>query len=203
VTDEHRQQPQHDPAGAPPAGRPPAGETPAGPAGDPVAGNGAEVPQAEVPEGTPDDVARLERERDEYLDALQRLKAEFENFRRRTAREREGIALGATRDVVRDLLPVMDNLERAVAALGDQGEGIVAGLEMVRGQLAALLQGHGVEEIPAHGEAFDPAVHEAVASVPSADHDDGAVIEVVEKGYRHVEHVLRPTRVVVASRPQQ
>lgn len=179
-------------------------EDPAHAAGsrDPHAGNGAEGPAAGVPdEGTPDDAARLERERDEYLDALQRLKAEFDNFRKRTARDREAIALGATRDVVRDLLPVMDNLERAVAALGDQGEGIVAGLEMVRGQLAALLQGHGVEEIPAHGEAFDPTVHEAIASVPSADHDDGAVIEVVEKGYRHAEHVLRPTRVVIAARP--
>ena len=181
-------------------------EDPARAAGspEPHAGNGAEGPAPDVPEeGAPDDVARLERERDEYLEALQRLKAEFDNFRKRTAREREAIALGATRDVVRGLLPVMDNLERAVAALGDQGEGIVAGLEMVRGQLAALLEGHGVEEIPAHGEAFDPTVHEAIASVPSADHDDGAVIEVVEKGYRHAEHVLRPTRVVIASRPQQ
>jgi molecular chaperone GrpE len=191
VTNEPRQ-PQQDPAG----------EFPAGSAA-PAAGNGAEGPEPEAPEDAPDGVARLEQERDDYLDALQRLKAEFENFRKRTARDREAIALGATRDVVRDLLPVMDNLERAVAALGDQGAGIVAGLEMVRGQLAALLQGHGVEEIPAHGEAFDPTVHEAIASVPSPDHDDGAVIEVVEKGYRHAEHVLRPTRVVIASRPQQ
>ena len=192
MTDEPRH-PQRDPAE----------EFPAGSAAPPAAGNGAEGPEPEAPEAPGDDVARLERERDEYLDGLQRVKAEFDNFRKRTARDREGIALGATRDVVRDLLPVMDNLERAVAALGDQGEGIVAGLEMVRGQLAALLQGHGVEEIPAHGEAFDPTVHEAIASVPSADHDDGAVIEVVEKGYRHAEHVLRPTRVVIATRPQQ
>jgi molecular chaperone GrpE len=182
-------------------------EDPAATAGsaDPVAGDGVEDATADVPEeGAADDaVARLEKERDDYLDALQRLKAEFDNFRKRTARDREGIALGATRDVVRDLLPVMDNLERAVAALGDQGEGIVAGLEMVRGQLAGLLQGHGVEEIPAHGEAFDPTVHEAIASVPAADHADGAVIEVVEKGYRHADHVLRPTRVVIAARPPQ
>jgi molecular chaperone GrpE len=192
VTNEPRH-PQQDPVE----------ETPAGSGAPPAAGNGAEGREPEAVEAAEDDVARLERERDEYLDALQRLKAEFENYRKRTARDREAIALGATRDVIRDLLPVMDNLERAVAALGDQGEGIVAGLEMVRGQLAALLQGHGVEEIPAHGEAFDPTVHEAIASVPSADHDDGSVIEVVEKGYRHAEHVLRPTRVVIATRPQQ
>lgn len=145
------------------------------------------------------EIERVTTERDEYLDALQRLKAEFDNFRKRNDRDRQMISVGATREVVRDLLPVMDNLERAVAALGDQGEGIVAGLEMVRGQLAALLTGHGVEEIPASGEAFDPTVHEAIASVPSPHHDEGAIIEVVEKGYRHSEHVLRPTRVVIAA----
>lgn len=159
------------------------------------AADGAATPDAELD--------RVSAERDEYLDALQRLKAEFDNFRKRNDRERQTIALGATREVVRDLLPVMDNLERAVAALGDQGEGIVAGLEMVRGQLSGLLTGHGVEEIPARGEPFDPTVHEAIAQVPSADHAEGTVVEVVEKGYRHSEHVLRPTRVVIAARPSE
>ena len=129
----------------------------------------------EAPDGPAAEIERLTAERDQYLDALQRLKAEFDNFRKRNDRDRQTIALGATREVVRDLLPVMDNLERAVQVLVDQGEpaapggaGIVAGLEMVRGQLAGLLTGHGVEEIPAHGEAFDPTVHEAIASVPVA-----------------------------------
>jgi molecular chaperone GrpE len=72
---------------------------------------------------------------------------------------------------------------------------------MVRGQLAGLLAGHGVEEIEAAGRQFDPNVHEAVAQIPSADHPDGAVVEVVEKGYRISEHVLRPSRVVVATSP--
>ena len=151
----------------------------------------------------PSELDRVSEERDQYLDALQRLKAEFDNYRKRTERDRGAVALGATRDVVRGLLPVMDNLERAVAALGDQGEGIVAGLEMVRGQLAGLLTGHGVEEIPAHGQAFDPTVHEAIASIPSPAHPEGTIVEVVEKGYRHSEHVLRPTRVVIAARPQE
>jgi molecular chaperone GrpE len=174
----------------------------AGSAADAPFPNGAAGDEP-VPDDAASEVERLTAERDEYLDALQRLKAEFDNFRKRTARDRESVAAAATRDVVRGLLPVMDNLERAVAALGDQGEQIVAGLEMVRGQLAALLVGHGVEEIPAHGEAFDPTVHEAIASVPSDDHAEGAVIEVVEKGYRHSEQVLRPTRVVIATpRPQ-
>ena len=146
-----------------------------------------------------EELARAEAERDQYLDALQRLKAEFDNYRRRTERDRQAVVVAAQREVVRGLLPVMDNLERAVAALGDSGEEIVAGLEMVRGQLAGLLAGHGVEEIEAVGRAFDPNVHEAVAQVPSAEHPDGAVVEVVEKGYRISEHVLRPSRVVVAA----
>jgi molecular chaperone GrpE len=165
----------------------------------------ADAEQAPAPaeQNGSEELARAEAERDEYLDALQRLKAEFENYRRRTERDRLAVVEAAQREVVRGLLPVMDNLERAVAALGDQGAEIVAGLEMVRGQLAALLTGHGVEEIAAHGEAFDPNVHEAVAQVPSAEHPDGAVVEVIEKGYRVSDHVLRPSRVVVASVPPQ
>ena len=169
----------------------------------------AEDAVGETPDGAADDVEKLAAERDQYLEALQRLKAEFDNFRKRNDRDRQMIAAGATRDVVRGLLPVLDNLERAVQALVDQveptapgGAGIVAGLEMVRGQLAGLLVGHGVEEIPAAGEAFDPTVHEAIAAIPSPDHSEGTVIEVVEKGYRHSEHVLRPSRVVIAAGEQ-
>lgn len=169
----------------------------------------AEDAVGETPDGAADDVEKLAAERDQYLEALQRLKAEFDNFRKRNDRDRQMIAAGATRDVVRGLLPVLDNLERAVQALVHQveptapgGAGIVAGLEMVRGQLAGLLVGHGVEEIPAAGEAFDPTVHEAIAAIPSPDHSEGTVIEVVEKGYRHSEHVLRPSRVVIAAGEQ-
>jgi molecular chaperone GrpE len=154
-----------------------------------------------------DALDRLTAERDEYLDALQRLKAEFDNYRKRNERERQAVALAGVREVVRDLLPVVDNLERAVAALGDRtapgggGSGqVVAGLEMVRGQLAGLLAGHGVEEIDAQGQPFDPTVHEAIAQVPS-EHPGGTIVEVVEKGYRHADQVLRPTRVVVAAEP--
>ena len=147
-----------------------------------------------------DTLDRLTAERDEYLDALQRLKAEFDNYRKRNERERQAVALAGVREVVRDLLPVVDNLERAVAALGDHGGQVVAGLEMVRGQLAGLLAGHGVEEIDAQGQPFDPTVHEAIAQIPS-DHPGGTIVEVVEKGYRHADHVLRPTRVVVAAEP--
>jgi molecular chaperone GrpE len=180
-----------DPYRAP---EPRAPEPPAGPAD-------AEEPPAPAERNGSEDLARAEAERDQYLDALQRLKAEFDNYRKRTERDRQAVVEGAQRELVRGLLPVMDNLERAVAALGDQGGEIAAGLEMVHGQLAGLLAGHGVEEIEAVGSAFDPNVHEAVAQVPSAEHPDGAVVEVIEKGYRISEHVLRPSRVVVAAMP--
>ena len=165
----------------------------------PEAPAAAEAPPAE--QNGSEELARVAAERDEYLDALQRLKAEFENYRRRTERDRQAVVVGAQREFVRGLLPVMDNLERAVAALGDRGGEIVAGLEMVRGQLASLLAGHGVEEIAAGGEAFDPNVHEAVAQIPAPEHPEGAVVEVIEKGYRISDHVLRPSRVVVAAAP--
>jgi molecular chaperone GrpE len=183
-----------------------------GPRTDPAAEAGSVVDGAieddtaldgPVEDGPAQEIERLSAERDQYLDALQRLKAEFDNFRKRNDRERQTIATGATREVVRGLLPVMDNLERAVAALGDQGDQIVAGLEMVRGQLAAVLVGHGVEEIPSAGEAFDPTLHEAIATVPAPGHAEGTIIEVIEKGYRQSDHVLRPTRVVIATAPPQ
>lgn len=167
------------------------------------------------PAGTPDDAgaegpadagaSELEAvtaQRDEYLDALQRLKAEFDNYRRRAERERQALALSGARELARGLLPVLDNLERAIAAIGDQDEAIVAGVEMVRGQLAGVLASNGVEEIPAQ-EEFDPAVHEAVAQIPVPGQPAGRIVEVVEKGYTHGEIVLRPTKVVVASEPPQ
>lgn len=171
------------------------------PAPEPEVEAADEAPEPAAEQNGSEEVARLAAERDEYLDALKRLKAEFDNYRKRAERERQAITVGATREVVRGLLPVMDNLERAVAALGGGGQEIVAGLEMVRGQLAGLLAGHGVEEIDADGRDFDPNVHEAVAQIPSPQHAAGAVVEVIEKGYRISDHVLRPSRVVVAAPP--
>jgi molecular chaperone GrpE len=148
----------------------------------------------------PADADTAAAQRDEYLDALQRLKAEFDNYRKRSERDRQAAATTAAREVVRGLLPVMDNLERAVAALGDQGEAIVAGVEMVRGQLAAVLAGHGVAEIPATTDgAFDPNFHEAIAQIPVPGRAAGSIVEVVEKGYTHADIVLRPSKVVVAA----
>jgi molecular chaperone GrpE len=177
--------------------------SPAGPAGagaPPEAEPAAGALPATDPE---EELHRVSAERDEYLEALRRMKAEFDNYRRRVERERVVVAQAGVREVVADLLPVMDNLERAVEAIaahqgGPEAQGIVAGVEMVRQQLAGLLTGRGVEEIAAHEEAFDPQVHEAVYRTPSADHPEGTVVAVVERGYRLNESVLRPAKVVVS-----
>lgn len=147
-----------------------------------------------------EELVRVAKERDEYLDALQRLKAEFDNYRRRTERERVASAASAGRDVLKDLLPVLDNLERAVQALAGQDDAVVAGVDIVRGQLANLLAGRGLTEIEAHERLpFDPTVHEAVVSSHSADIEEGAVVAVIEKGYRLNDQVLRPAKVVVSA----
>lgn len=160
-----------------------------------------------APQATGDELARVTEERDDYLDSLQRLKADFDNYRKRTERERPLLAEAGVRDLVADLLPVLDNLERALDALVAAGDaattGIVAGVDMVRSHLAALLSGRGVQEIPAHGEVFDPNVHEAVQRMASPEHPEGVVMAVVERGYRMSDVVIRPAKVVVSGGPGQ
>jgi molecular chaperone GrpE len=174
-----------------------------GPAAAPeLDGAGPEAEEAGAAEAE-DELARLASERDDYMEALKRLKAEFENFRKRTDRERRAESRRAAGELLRDLLPVLDNLERAVDAAEDADPSVTVGFEMVRAQLEGLLQVHGVTEVPASaGERFDPEVHEAVQTVPTGDHDAGAVISVLERGYRFEDGaLLRAARVVVASPP--
>ena len=181
--------------------------TPVGAPRDPVGADGpgdaAELdgPDTASTEHADDVVDRVVAERDEYLDALQRLKAEFDNYRKRVDRDREAQQAAGVREFVAELLPVIDNLERAVEALGGAGTPIVAGVDMVRGQLTGLLAGRGVQEIAAHAAAFDPEVHEAVAQHPTVEHAEGTVVHVAEKGYRIGDTVIRPAKVVVAAPP--
>ena len=158
----------------------------------------AEHAEAEAP--APDDPGQLEavtRERDEYLDALQRLKAEFDNYRKRVARDQELLVARAHERLVKELLPVLDNLERALEAAAQHEEAkLEEGVSLVHRELRDALTREGLEEIETDG-AFDPHVHEALLSQPSQA-DEGAVIEVVQKGYRLGDRVLRPARVVIA-----
>jgi molecular chaperone GrpE len=138
----------------------------------------------------------------EYLDDLRRLAADFDNYRKRVARESEMQASRATESLVGELLPVLDNLERALDASEHHEEAKVAeGVQHVKQQLAGLLARRGLEEIPcAPGDAFDPHVHEALSHQPS-DQPEGAVAAIWQRGYRLGDRVVRAVRVVVSSGP--
>jgi molecular chaperone GrpE len=131
---------------------------------------------------------------------LLRLAADFENYKKRAAREREEYVAHANERLVKDLLPILDDLERALAAAEQHEEAqLEEGVRLVHRSLAQLLQRNGVREIAAEGK-FDPHVHEALLSQPS-DAEEGSVIDVVQKGYTLADRVVRPARVVIAAAP--
>jgi molecular chaperone GrpE len=139
----------------------------------------------------------LEAERDEYLADLQRVAAEFENYRKRVARDQESLAARAHERLVKELLPVLDDLERALEAAEEHEEAkLEQGVRLVQRELREALAKEGLVEIETNGR-FDPHVHEALLSQPS-DKDDDSILEVLQKGYRLGDRVLRPARVVVS-----
>ena len=143
-------------------------------------------------------LAEAEAKAEEHLDQLKRLAAEFDNYRKRTARDQESLVARAAERLVKELLPVLDDLERALEAAEAHEEAkLEDGVRLVHRSLAAALSKEGLEAIPTDG-AFDPHVHEALLSQPS-DAEEGTVIEVLQKGYRLGDRVLRPARVVVAA----
>jgi molecular chaperone GrpE len=156
--------------------------------------------EALVAEACIAELAKAETERDLYLDQLQRLKAEFDNYRKRLQREGEALRLRAAEGLVESLLPVVDNMERALEAAGKHEESrLVEGVELVSGQLRSVLASQGLEEVPAApGVPFDPTVHEAVLAQESDDHPEGTIVAVLEKGYLLHGRLLRPVKVIVA-----
>ncbi len=144
-------------------------------------------------------LAEAEAKRDEYLGDLQRLAADFDNYRKRVARDQAQLVARAHEGLVKELLPVLDDLERALGAAEVHDEAtVVEGVRLVQRALADLLAREGLEEIAAEG-TFDPHVHEALLSQPAADGvEPGTVLQVVQKGYRLGDRVLRPARVVIA-----
>jgi molecular chaperone GrpE len=134
------------------------------------------------------------RERDQYLDALQRLKAEFENSRKRQERERVRVLSMASERLVQELLPVLDNLDRALEAGGDIREGVQA----TRDQLAEVLGDEGLLPVASDGQLFDPNVHEAVMGQVSDEHEEGTIIQTFQRGYLLNGKPIRTAKVVVA-----
>jgi len=139
----------------------------------------------------------LAAERDELVDRLQRLQAEFENYRKRAARDQHALVARAHERLVKELLPVLDDLGRALEAAEQHEEAALEdGVRLVHKQLVDVLAKEGLTEIETNG-AFDPHVHEALLAQPS-DAETGTVLEVLQKGYRLGDHVLRPARVTIA-----
>ncbi len=136
----------------------------------------------------------LRKERDELVTRMKYLQADFENYRKRIAREAEAFAKFAHEDLLAHLLPVLDEFDAALAQLdGTAREGVT----MVRDNLIKALRDVGLEEIPAQGQAFDPYLHDCVEQVHDPRAKDGHVKEVVRKGYRLRDRILRPAQVVV------
>ncbi len=139
-----------------------------------------------------------EAKRDEYLTDLQRVAADFDNYRKRVLREQSNLRAMAVADLVARLLPVVDDLERALEAAEHHDEAkVVEGVRLTRDTLLATLRAEGLEEIPAEG-AFDPHVHEALLSQPGDGVEQGSILQVVQRGYRLGDTVVRPARVIVA-----
>ena len=131
-------------------------------------------------------------------DAYLRLAADFDNYRKRVAREHAELTTRANERLVNELLPVLDDLERALEAAAEHEEAkLEEGVKLVHRSLAALLERHGLTEIDTEG-AFDPHVHEALLAQPAEDAEEGSVLQVLQKGYRLGDKVLRPARVIVA-----
>src|SRR5215210_4574792 len=154
--------------------------------------SGEDVPEPE----SEDPLASAERQRDEYLDLAQRTQADFENYRKRAAREAAAAGERAKSGLVRELLPIVDNLERALASAEEGEQHLAEGVRLVHSELIAVLERNGIEQFDPAGEKFDPAEHEALSV--REDGDAGIVLDVVEKGYRSNGTILRPARVVVS-----
>ncbi len=142
-------------------------------------------------------------ERDDNLGKWQRSLADLENYRRRVQREMDESRTYQALPLARDLLPGLDNLQRAILAAesNEAAADLVAGVKMVVEQVIGVLARYGVEPIPAIGEAFDPEVHEAIQQLPSDEHEPMTVLQEVEQGFRLGDRVVRPAKVIVSMAP--
>jgi molecular chaperone GrpE len=197
---------EHRPAGPVGAGDPPPppvakASSEAGPPTPPPAGDADQANDVETDLDAL--LADTQRERDEYLDLAKRTKADFENYRKRMASEVQAASARGKADVIREVVPVLDDLERAIQAAGldpegDSEDGLSHGVLLVFRSLRDSLSRNGVEAVDPKGERFDPMQHEALSTVQAEGVEPGNVVEVMQKGYRLGEQLIRPARVVVS-----
>jgi molecular chaperone GrpE len=149
-------------------------------------------------------LADAEAKKDEYLEIAKRAQADFENFRKRVTADVQAAALRGRAEIARDVVPVLDDLERALQAAGldpegDSEDGLAHGVILVFRGLRENLKRHGIEAVDPTGERFDPNLHEALSTQPVEGAEAGVVVEVMQKGYRMGEQLIRPARVVVSA----
>ena len=161
---------------------------------NPQPDGGASAPDHSAPFVDPD---QLRAERDKFLDLAKRTQADFENYQKRNARDREEERRYALTPLARDLLPALDNLDRALGAIKDESA-LSKGVRIVRQQLLDTLRRHCITLIEAEGKSFDPNLHEAVMQQPDASKPSNIVLQVLENGYRYHDRVLRPSKVIVS-----
>jgi len=149
-------------------------------------------------EATTSEMDKLRTERDALLDRLARLQAEFDNARKRAAREQQEFREFAAADAIKAILPALDSFERALKAPAGEGNDLRSGLELIYRQFQDALQKLGVQPIPAVGKEFDPRVHEAVEMVETNEVEDHHVLDELQRGYKYKERLLRPAMVRVA-----
>lgn len=156
---------------------------------------------------TPEQIADLQAKAakaDEHWDRLLRQTADFDNYRKRSVRDRDDAVRNAQERILSKLLPVVDNFEMAMLAASAEGasvDSLKAGVQMILGQVKGVLADSGVEEIDAAGKPFDPNLHEAVSQVESADAPEGSVLQQLRKGYKMRDRLMRAATVVVAKKP--
>ena len=170
-----------------------------GPSAEPCAAAGAPDADGEQVSLDLDELAAKAAERDEYLALAQRTQADFENYRKRVARDAAQAEVRGIARLAKELLPGLDNLERALAAQEGQNGQLAEGVKLVQAELIAALARVGLEAYSPHGERFDPELHEAMAQQPAEGVESGTIIEVYQPGYRLDGNVIRPARVVVAA----
>jgi len=162
----------------------------------------AEAPAEETEITAEQEMVKMQRELEEANDTMLRLAAELDNYKKRVAKERESLIKYATQDIIQELLPILDNFERAIESTGKSKDrdSLLEGVRMIFKQMYDTLERKGISRIDAVGETFDPAIHEAVMQLVSEEHPENVVVQELQKGYMLHDRVIRPSMVAVSKK---